>query len=443
MKVIFSVGGDGTSVFPLARTDYPKGFLKIFDNTSLFLQNVMRFTFLVKQEDMIVITNQQCEYYVRNELITAGLDKVHIIIQPVFRDTLPLIALAVNYCKTKLNCREDETIIISNTNTLISPNNVFLRNLKQGLEMINKDKIVLFGMKPQRIDTSYGYIKIGDKFASGYLVDSFKEKPDYSFCKQHWQDKTCYWNSGMYLFQAHTFWQQLQNFVPEAMSVLEKPYELLLQEFGALPAISLKCDFLGKIDNLSMIILNCFCDDINSLDNVYEIMNKDFDGNATNNDNALIIECKNSLFISSKRLLTGIGLEDLLVVESDDVVLVAKKGQSDKVQELLQLAKEQNRPEPSSTNIVGKHWGYYTILEKAGNYIIRRVVILPGMSMQEHLNETCSEHWVVTSGCGKVIIDDKEIVIEKNQSTFVPAKTRHSIINTGTEILELIEVQNE
>lgn len=440
MKVIVLAGEGGTRLFPLSRANYPEYFLTVFENISLLMQNIMRYVPIAGPEDIVLVTGQQYEAHVRQELNLHGMSKAHIVFEPEFKNTACAIMLAMSYCKDKLKCPSDETIFISTSDHLISPVNVFLRNMRQGLSLTNKGKMVLFGVRPIKVSSNYGYMKIGDKLDEGYLVERFIQKPD-EVQSEHLVKEGWYWNAGICVSQFNAFFTELCKCSPELSTYAQSSYQSILENFKKLPNLSIEHALFEKTDNLAMVILNCFWNDISSWDDMYEVLDKDEESNAKQGD-IVTIDCQNSLFIGKKRLIVAADMSDALVVETDDVILVAKRGCSSKISELVAELKKQNRPEAFKTSTTFKSWGCYTVIDSGNGYAINRVTVNPGESLALKMHYHRSEHWVVTEGSGKIVVDGQEQIIYKNQSVFVPVGADYQLSNPGHVVLELIEVQN-
>ncbi len=442
MKVIILAGGGGTRLFPLSRTQYPKQFLKIFDNTSLLVQSALRFSQIVKPEDIIVVTGSRYEFHVRNELNSCGMGKAHVLLEPEGRNTAPAIALAVAYCRDELGSPADEIFFVSTSDHLISPVNVFLRNVRQGMNLTGKGKVVVFGVKPERPETGFGYIKTGENiYNSGYTVESFKEKPDAATAENYLAAGDYYWNSGMFIFQMDVFLRELAEHAPKLSDITKESFLDMLRRFKETPNISIDCAIAEQSRNMAMVVLNCFWNDIGSWDTIYDAMDKDEYNNAQQGD-VVTIDCKDSLFLGKKRLIAGVGLNDILVVETDDVILVAQKGESQKVKDLVEKLREDGREEADGASTVYRPWGCYTVVEEGPTFKIKTIVVDPGASLSMQMHYHRSEHWVVTEGTANVNINGAEQILYKNQSIFVPMGARHRLSNPGMVPLEIVEVQN-
>lgn len=441
MKLIVLAGDGGTRLFPLARGNHPKEFLKVFDDTSLFVQSIMRYAPIAAAEDVVVVTGRKYEYHVKSELESCGMGKAHVVLEPEFMGTAPAIALGLNYCKNKLGAFDDEIIFITVSDHLINPTNVFLRNMKNALPLCGKGKIVHFGIKPDKPATAYGYIKTGDKMEDGYVVESFTEKPDQAKAVEFYSSGEYYWNAGIQAAQMDTFLTTFYKTAPEIATVAKGSFEEAQAGFAKISAISVDKAVWEKADNMAVVPMNCFWNDIGSWDDIYDVLIKDTDGNAEMGD-VLAIGCKDSMFIGQKRIITSVGMTDTLVVETGDVIMVAKRGEADKVRELVGALERNGREESKHTSTVYRHWGNSTVLDKGKNFQVKNVVMLPGSSMPMQMHCHRSEHWIVVEGSAKVMIDGKESFAHKNQSIFVPIGAKHKITNAGMLPLEMIEVQN-
>lgn len=440
MKVIILAGGGGTRLFPLSRTNFPKQFLKIGGELSLLAQTVKRFLPLVKAEDVVVVTNKEYLHHVKAELASCNAAGAHILLEPVGRNTAPAIALAARYCQDELKSNDDEILFVSPSDHTIQPIETFVKSIRRGAEMAEKN-IVTFGIKPDKPETGYGYIQAGAKYEHGYIVDSFREKPDRETAEKYLAAGNYYWNSGMFAFSLGLLTAELQAHQPEIAEQMAQTFAELAGRFEAMPDISFDYAVAEKSQRVLMIPLGASWNDIGSWDAIYDVLAKDASGNALGGD-CLPIDCNNTLILSHSRLIAGIGLEDLLVVETDDVILVAKKGESQKVKELVSELKTQGRREANEHTTVYRPWGSYTVLGEGPGYKMKKIVVNPGQRLSLQLHYHRSEHWIITGGTAKVTIGDAVQMVHENESVFVPTSTKHCLENPGKIPLEIIEVQN-
>jgi mannose-1-phosphate guanylyltransferase/mannose-6-phosphate isomerase len=441
MKVIILAGGGGSRLFPLSRTRFPKQFLKLNGEQSLLAQTITRFLPLVKPSDMVVVTNQEYIHHVRTELIAANAQEAHILLEPTARNTAPAVAFAARYCLDELGSETDEIMYVTPSDHIIRPVDIFAANVRQAIKLAKMGKIVTLGVKPNHPETGYGYIQAGKEFAGGFTVQSFREKPDLETAEMYLAAGNYYWNAGMFAFAIDCFMSELQKYQPDISAFAEQSLDEMTATFDQMPSISLDYAVAERSEELVMLPITAEWNDIGSWDAIYDVLEKDGRGNALQGD-CIPIDCSNTLMLGHSRLIAGIGLEDILVVETDDVIVVAQKGESQKVKDLVVVLKEKRRKEADEHTTVYQPWGFYTVLGFGPGYKMQRVVVNPGeiLSLQMHYHR--SEHWIVISGTAKVTIGNVEQLVHENESIFVPQTTRHRLENPGKLPLQIIEVQN-
>jgi mannose-1-phosphate guanylyltransferase/mannose-6-phosphate isomerase len=449
MKALVLAGGSGTRLWPLSRKNYPKQFLKLGNKGSLLQDTVERLLRVFSVSDIVVMTNNEYKFHVvsdMNSLSGNPSSSRNIILEPVGRNTAPAIALGMKYCMEKLGCREDEVIFISPADHIIKPAERFAEYIKLAGEIAHNNYIVTFGIKPTRPETGYGYIKAQSKAQSAkdgsyFKVEKFTEKPDTDTAGQYIKEGNYYWNSGMFAFTIGAMTEEFGRHAPEIREMLEMSLDEMTSNFSKMPNISIDYAVAERSDRIVVLPLDIYWNDIGSWDSLYDVADKDEMGNVKIGD-IIGIDTKDTLIMSSKRLVSTIGLEDCLIIDTDDAVLIAKKGETQKVREIVNRLTEENRKEASEHTTTYRPWGSYTILEESERYKIKRIVVNPTarLSLQMHYHR--SEHWVVVKGAAKVTIGDKEVVIHENESVYVPKSTVHRLENPGKVPLEIIEVQN-
>jgi len=441
MKIIVLAGGGGTRLFPLSRKSFPKQFLKVGGDKSLLIQTMERFTGLISPSDMIIVTNEEYYHHVINELKTAGLEEAHIILEPVARNTAPAIALAAKYCRDELKCEWGEVLFVSTSDHIVKPDDLFREYVLNGAQAARQGEIVTFGIRPHKPETGYGYIEAGAALSIGREVHSFKEKPDFETAQQYVDNGNYYWNSGMFAFTIETIYREFSEHNSDIYNCLENTYSEMLDCFPQMPNISIDYAVAEKTKNIVVLPMHIQWNDVGSWDALYEILPKDADGNVLEGD-SIALECKNSLIMGRDRLIAGIGLDDVIVVETNDVIVVAQKGETQKVKTLVDMLKVQRRKEAEEHTTMYRPWGSYTILSEGDGYKMKKIAVQPGQRLSLQLHYHRSEHWIVTKGTAKVTIGEMEKRVHENESVFVPKCTKHRLENPGNVLLEIIEVQN-
>ena len=441
MKIIILAGGGGTRLFPLSRTRFPKQFMKIGSEQSLLVQTIGRFLTMAKASDMVIVTNQEYIHHVKAELAVCGAEAAHILLEPVGRNTAPAIALATRFCLDELGADEDEVLFVTPADHIIRQNELFIQAVRQAEKMAKQENIVTFGIKPDKPEIGYGYIEVGEPCGVGFTVKSFKEKPNQQVAMEYVAAGRYYWNSGMFAVTTRQIMGELRSHQPGIYELAANSYADTLAQFENMPSISIDYAVAEKSDKVVTIPLLAYWNDIGSWDAIYDVLDKDQDGNAVKGD-CIPIDCTNTLMLGRSRLIAGIDLEDLLVVETDDVIVVAKKGESQKVKDLVSELKERGRREADEHTTLYRPWGSTTVLGGGPGYKMKQVRVNPGHGLSLQLHYHRSEHWIVTSGTARVTLGDEVKMVHENESVFIPMSTKHRLENPGRIPLEIVEVQN-
>lgn len=440
MKIIILAGGGGTRLFPLSRDCYPKQFLHVIGDKSLLAQTIERFLGLVEAEDIVIVTNEHYIFHVQAELKTINAQKAHIITEPMGKNTAPAIALAQTYCQDVLQCDDDEILFVSPSDHLIKPIDAF-QDLIKNAQDVAKDNIITLGIKPTKPEIGYGYIEAEKNNNVAKKVISFKEKPDLVTAKEYISSGNYYWNGGMFMFSIATMQAELTKYMPAIIDITQNGYQYTVDNFINMPDISIDYAVAEKSQKMMMIPMeNIYWNDIGSFDAIAEVLS-DKDKNVFKGD-ILAENCTDTMIIGDNRLIAGIDLENLMIIDTPDALLVAKKGESQKVKNIVNKLKQNKRKEAKENVTMYRSWGKYTLLTESEGYRVRKVEMDPGASLTMQMHYHRSEHWTVISGTGKTIINDKESIFTENQSTYIPMGVKHKLSNPGKIPLIIIEVQS-
>ena len=454
MKAILLAGGSGTRLWPLSRKNYPKQFLKINGNSSLLKQTAERFLKVVFLEDIIVITNNEYKFYVKSELD----DLNNVILEPVSRNTAPAIALGIKYCIEKLGCHKDEVIFISPSDHIIKPLERFVEYIGTAEKIAKQGYIVTFGIKPERSETGYGYIKAGKQWVNKpsegskvFEVERFVEKPDIAKARSYVESGDYFWNSGMFMFKATHYIKELEKFMPEMLASCKKAYgeagrdndfvRLESKAFSACPSDSIDYAVMEKTSDAVVIPLDADWSDVGSWSALWEIGEQDSNGNVIRGD--VVSHDTTGCYVNAgSRLVATVGVENHVIVETPDAVLVAHKDRVQDVKVIVNQLNAQGRSEAIMHRKVFRPWGSYQSIDNADRFQVKRITVNPGASLSLQMHHHRAEHWIVVKGTARVTRGEESIMLSENQSTYIPLGVRHRLENPGVIHLELIEVQS-
>ena len=432
MFSIILAGGSGTRLFPLSRTTYPKQFIPLIDNESLFQKSVKRALLHSKPGEIYIVANKEHEYQVKDQLDQLGT-KCNILLEPCGKNTLPAITNAVSEIQKR---DQTATVLVLPSDQLIDDGDVYKNAVKSAANLA-KEYLVAFGIIPTSPHTGYGYILPGEPLKNGYKIDKFVEKPDVQTAEKYLQEGYL-WNSGMYCISVDVFMTELRTHTPEIANAFTRT---ISEAYDVTPAISIDYGLMEKTKKSAVASLNADWSDLGSFDALYAVQRKDSLGNVVKGE-YITPDGQNNLIISDDRLVATIGLSDIAVIDTTDALLLCPKKQSQRVSEITTLLKETGDKRADLHTTVHRPWGQYTVLLKGPTYLIKRLTIYPGSRLSLQYHHHRSEHWVIVSGTAEVTNDNETFFVRAGESTFIPAGVKHRLANPGLIPLEVIEVQN-
>lgn len=440
MYGIILAGGSGSRLWPLSRELYPKQLLNLVSNKSLLQSTYERLE--VCTSNILSITNTKHASNVKMQLSEFNENPV-VLSEPVSKNTAPAIVLATKYIMQSSN--SDPVIIVVPSDHLIKNNEKFLSTVKKGEELANQGYIVTFGIEPTYPETGYGYINTSDKISEGYKVKEFVEKPDVETAKKYLTAGTYFWNSGIFMFKASTLFNETVKHAPDIAKLSEEfdftnSSEIPFIKFDKMPSISVDYAIMEKSDKIALVKLESDWNDLGSWQSIYDVSPKDENGNVLVG-HVIDKNSKNSLVYSSSKLVATIGLEDTVIVETEDAILACKKDKTQDVKHIYETLKKQNDNTHLVHKTVYRPWGYYTVIAQGQGFMTKIIHVNPGQKLSVQSHNYRSEHWVVLSGTAKVVLEARELILSPGHSVDIPLKAIHSLQNPYKEDLEIIEVQ--
>lgn len=442
MYGIILAGGSGSRLWPLSRELYPKQLLNLVSNESLLQTTFERLNYCMPKENIISTTNTKHVANVRMQLSELTENPI-ILGEPVAKNTAPAIVLATKYIIQK--SASDPIILAVPSDLLIKDNEKFVSSIKKGEKLAQKGYIVTFGIKPDYPETGYGYIDTAEKIGDGFKVKKFVEKPNIETAKEYLKQNTFYWNSGIFMFKASTILNETVKHATEIAKVSEEfdfseSNQIPFINFDKMPNISIDYAVMEKSDNIALVKLESDWYDIGSWQAIYNVSKKDENGNVFVG-HVLDQNSKNSFVYASSKLVTTIGLEDTVIVETEDAILACKKDKTQEVKQIYETLKKQNDNTHLVHKTVYRPWGFYTVIAQGEGFLTKIIHVNPGQKLSVQSHNFRSEHWVILSGTAKVVLEGKELILSPGHSIDIPLKAIHSLQNPFDKDIEIIEVQ--
>lgn len=441
---IILAGGSGSRLWPLSRELYPKQLLNIQNKESLLQETYKRILDFIPSEKIVSVTNIKHASNVKYQL--SKIEKNPIIIsEPEAKNTAPAIAVSVKYIIDKYKTSKREVVLVVPSDHKIKDTKSFLKSVKEGEKLARKGYIVTFGVKPDYAETGFGYIKTSEKIDSGYKVKKFVEKPDIKTARRYFEKDNVYWNSGIFMFKPEVLISELEKYSPAIYNIIKKfdfsgSDNIPFTDFENLPNISIDYALMEKTENIVMTELKSDWLDVGSWKSIYDVSKKNIDNNVKIG-HVLDIDSKNSLMYSASKLIATIGLDDTIIVETEDAVLACKKDRVQDVKQIYETLKQQRDNTQMVHRTVYRPWGFYTVLAQGDGFLTKLIQVNPKQKLSVQSHNHRSEHWVVLSGTAKVVLEGKDLILSPGHSVDIPVKAIHSLQNPYDENLQIIEVQ--
>ena len=450
LQPVLLSGGSGTRLWPLSREAYPKQFLPLVGDDTM-LQATWRRVAPLADLPPIVVANEEHRFLAAEQLRLAGVAHAPIVLEPVGRNTAPAIAAAALQAMREHG--DDPVLLVLPSDHVVRDEDAFHAAVREALPAAQAGALVTFGVVPTAPETGFGYIQSDRPAGAGHgprRVLRFVEKPD-AVTAQGYLDVGGYaWNSGMFLFRASRYLEELERFRPDMLAAVRKALgegtrdgdfiRLDRDAFAACPADSIDYAVMEKTDAAMVLPVDIGWNDVGSWSALWDVSGQDADGNAHHGD-VIAIDTRNS-YAYAQRLVALVGVDDLVVVETDDAVLVARKDKVQQVKDVVARLKAEQRSHAVLHREVHRPWGSYDSVDVGERFQVKRIKVKPGarLSLQAHTRR--AEHWIVVSGTARVTRDNDVFDLHANQSTYIPIGAKHRLENPGDEMLELIEVQS-
>jgi len=451
---IIMAGGTGSRLWPLSRELYPKQFLAVTGNESMLQQTVARLSGIAHTPP-VLICNEEHRFIAAEQMRLGGYEHGGIILEPVGRNTAPAIALAALQAVNSANNDEEPVLLVLAADHIIENEVAFNASVEKALPFAESGQLVTFGIVPTAPETGYGYIKSGNQDGNAFSVSEFVEKPDIATAKEYLATANYYWNSGMFLFKASRYLEELQRFSPDMLDICKRAITEPSQDlefirvdkaiFETCPGDSIDYAVMEPLcaqggNSVMVVPMDAGWSDVGSFSALWEVSEKDENKNVIKGD-VITVDSTNNYIYAENKLVSTVGVDNLVVVETKDAILVASKDKVQDVKAIVNQLKKAGRTEQKLHREVYRPWGKYDSIDVGKRDQVKRITVKPGekLSIQKHHHR--AEHWIVVSGTASVLNGDKTIIVTENESIYIPLGTIHALENPGKIPLEMIEIQ--
>lgn len=442
-------GGSGTRLWPLSRETYPKQFLRLLGKETLLQQTMQRLTGMENLDPAILICNETSRFVVAEQLREIGIENVQILLEPARRNTAPAIAAAALHA---LSMGNDPLLLVLPSDHIIKNHAAFYTAVHKAKTAAEKGKLVTFGIAPLGPETGYGYIRAGTAGpGQAQPVIEYVEKPDRTTAEHYLASGHYFWNSGMFIFRASSYLEELAHFEPEIVAASRQAVTMAKQDFSFIrldsrsytdsPSKAVDYAVMERTKNAFMVAMDAGWSDIGSWASVWESSEKDCNNNAKQGD-VMLHDCQDCLVHGSTRLITAVGMRNTIIVETADALLIMDADCAQDAKKLVEHLSETKRTEASQHREVFRPWGSYDSIESGMRFHVKRITVKQGAKLSLQMHHHRAEHWVVVSGTAKITNGGQEYLLTENQSTYIPLGVVHSLENPGKIPLELIEIQS-
>jgi mannose-1-phosphate guanylyltransferase/mannose-6-phosphate isomerase len=444
-------GGAGTRLWPLSRAVMPKQLLPLVSDKTMLQETALRVADWPELMAPVVVCGNEHRFLVAEQMREAGVQPLGILLEPVGRNTAPAVAAAANFL---MAIDPEAVMLVLPADHVITDRAAFAKAVQQAASLVGQGSLATFGIVPTGPETGYGYIHRGGAAGSegqGFAVDRFVEKPDRATAESFLADGGYYWNSGMFLFKAGTYLQELNEFKPQIAAAAESAVRLGYRDldfcrldeaaFAACPSDSIDYAVMERTRHAVVVPADIGWSDVGSWSALWEVQPQNADGNATRGD-VYMDGVSNSLIRAESRIVAAIGVQDIIIVETNDAVLVVHKDAVQKVKQVVDHLKTKERTEHLHHTKVYRPWGHYEGIDMGERFQVKRITVKPGEKLSLQMHHHRAEHWVVVSGTARVTCGDTVKLLSENESTYIPIGMNHRLENPGKLPLHIIEVQS-